>query len=357
MSQTDLRQKLARSVTALAAVVTVLAMALSLLPLLDRWTARRQASALVQHARQSISSDQVNALASTGSSCQVVEPGKLLQLGVKTPLLSSWGNVGGCGVGGAGGASGGLKWVGRGVSGGLVSVQCASSHTFFLDGGYQTSLATRIGTSYFDKWSFAVNVPFRLNIQNVDVHGEDQTAYLPGWGDVGVEVARTLGITNAHSLSLSLNAPTGSADAVRVGVVLPQQMQLGSGTLSGGLTYEYNQDWDWGLMTYGLTFSYGGWENQLGDIRSSSISGYIYAGYIIGPFVPSLGLTYTSKLWGGDQERYFFIEDQPMVLGTANVGIEWATDWFALLLQANAPFAVDGLQSWGLALGVQTSFL
>lgn len=319
-------------------------------PLLTRWYAGRTNGQRLARLTQRASHVELHPL----RACGQVDEAALLALRMIEPVLASWGNVGGCGAGGGASAAGGVKWIGRGVTGGLVDVQCLSSHTLFLDGGYQTTQSARVGTTLWQKWNFAVNVPFRLNIQDVDVYGEGKTAILPGWGDLGLEVTRKLGITNASTLTLSLNFPTGSHDAVRQGIVLPKSMQLGPGSVTGGLTYEYTQDHDLGVLIYGLSIGYGGWENSIGDSSASSAGGYLHAGFLIGPLAPAIGFTLSSK-FVGDRERYARIPDQPMLIGTFSASLEWSTDWLAVLLGLNLPVADTGVQSVGMALGIQSS--
>src|SRR4051812_27611791 len=50
-----------------------------------------------------------------------------------SPLLASWETVGGCGASAATGAGVGVKWIGRGASGGLFGVQTMSSYSRLTD--------------------------------------------------------------------------------------------------------------------------------------------------------------------------------------------------------------------------------
>lgn len=331
-----------------------LLMLVALYPICDRILASRDADRMVAEARAAVLAAGAESRALSGTVCLGTSPQWLLRTKAPGPLLASWGNIGGCGVGGGASATGGVKWIGRGVTGGLVDLQCIESVNSYPDGGYQSILNTRLGTTLWYKWAVAANLPFRYGVQDLEVFGETRAAYLPGFGDLGLELTRKLGITNASSLTLSLGFPTGSYDAVRKGVILPQRMQLGTGALSGSLVFEHTRDEDWGLMVFGGSLSYAGWENGVGDRWGSSASAYAYAGYLLGPLVPSVGLTLTGKL-SGDQERYVRVADQPMGLATVNLATEWSSDWLAVLLSAALPFSLSGLESWTVALGVQTS--
>ena len=347
-------------------VVVVGFIAAALYPLLDRHQATEDALGQVERAREHVV---------VFSDSWLVTDEWLLA--VRDRGLAAWGNIGGCGVSGAATSSGGVKWVGRGVTGGLVDVQCILSQTMFPDGAAQSTFSTRLGTSIGYKWLVAATVPFRYNVEDVqNQFGIDVgEVHLPGFGDISLEGTRKLGITNAHTVTLSLTIPVGSHDAVRRGVVLPQRMQLGSGVMSVAGVYEYTRDFDWGPMIFGGNVFYSGWENSIeergNDFRGSGAAGYVYAGYMLGPFVPSFGLNLTTKVTG-DRGDGLPQAGQPMVMVSPTVAIEWSTDWLAVLLSASLQLSlfegsealfggagdwepVFELETWTVGLGVQTS--
>ena len=63
--------------------------------------------------------------------------------------VAFWSNVGGCGSSGGGAAAGAGKWIGRGVSGGLVDVEVLSNKT--LGGDYDYSSQALSTTFHFPK--------------------------------------------------------------------------------------------------------------------------------------------------------------------------------------------------------------
>jgi len=333
---------------ALVTATLVTAIGLALYPLLERAQARREAQALTRAVAEAPTPIAPRATDVKTDRCAAPDlPGSPLRLSQRE--LAGWQSVGGCGVGGAGQGGGGVKWVGRGVSGGLLDLQCITSHSAFFDGAQQTTVNTRFAHTLEYKWVLAATIPFKNNIEDVDVYGESETAHLPGWGDVSLELTRKLGVTNAYTLTLSTTLPTGSADAVRQGVVLPQRMQLGAGVLTGSVTLEHTRDFDWGLMIFGSSLSYGGLANRMGDQRASSLSVYAHAGYILGPFVMSTGLSLSHK-FGEDLERGEPIPDQPMSTASLNLTAEWSSDWVAALLSSSSD-----LQALTGAFGLQTS--
>ena len=136
--------------------------------------------------------------------------------------LASWASVGGCGAGGssASGPGGGIKWVGRNVTGGMVDVQTLTSYTSANGNGF-TTITSRVGMRPARDWGLALYLPIVHKAGEVTVLGSTKTARLAGFGDVSLEVSRKLGAVGAHELSLIASVPTGSSDAVRQGVVLP----------------------------------------------------------------------------------------------------------------------------------------
>src|SRR5436305_8067301 len=67
------------------------------------------------------------------------------------PLLASWQTVGGCGAGSATGI-GGIKWIGRNVTGGLIHVQTQGNYTQ-LTGGYSFALQSQLTGDLGPKWN------------------------------------------------------------------------------------------------------------------------------------------------------------------------------------------------------------
>jgi len=346
---------------------------ISLYPLTDGWLARRAAHRALDRAAAGIESARRAGLDLPPLSRPLCGEGTVRLAQVSAPL-ASWGSVGGCGAGGgAGGGTGGCpKWVGRGVTGGLLDVQTQACPSV-AKGNIFNTFNTRIGTSaLFQKWSFGLTVPLLYKIGDVQVPTStlgvfnEESAQIAGFGDIGLEITRKLGITNAHILNLTINAPTGAHDAVRQGVFLPPQLQLGGGVL--GLTglYEYTMDRDWGFMLFGANATYGGWENSVGGFRGSSAGGYAHLGYLFGPFVATAGVTLTGKFEhdrehdpaAGPDEKVSLPrsnDDDPLLLITPDLGIEWSTDYLALLLTTAPTLSYNGYEGISFSLGLQTS--
>ncbi len=307
------------------------------------------------------------------------------------PVLASWQDVGGCGVGGAPGVAGGrVKWIGRSVTGGRVDFECITSAAF-VDNGQTLTVNFRPSTELANKWILGADLPFLIKLQEVAVNESERHATLAGLGDPSFDVTYKLGLANASRVTLSLTVPVcpnssrrtssclaGAYDAVRQGVILPQQAQLGTGQLAAALTFERTFDELWGMILVGgnLATPVAGrtgpsadfvadperartGANSVGDYRASSVSAYAYVGYLWGPFVPHAGFTLNGR-YEKDRERFEVLERQSLLTGTLHLGLEWASDYVALLLAANMAVSLDeladnGVESWTLAFGATTS--
>jgi hypothetical protein len=313
--------------------------ALALAPALDRGQARRRADRTV----------------GTGAGDA---PG--VEVAVRLPFetpLASWASIGGCGAAGssASSAGGGIQWVGRHVTGGLVDVQTLSTQTF-AHGNLFTAVATRLGTSVGPRFGFALNVPVLYKVGEVTVLGVTRSARISGFGDLGLELSYKLGAIGSHQLMVVASAPTGAHDAVRQGIVLPQHLQLGSGVPGLTAQYQHTRDQDWGLVLLGATASYAGWRNDVGDYRSPSATAYGYAGYMIGRWVPSAGLTLFAKPLH-DRERGADRAGSldPLAMVVPSLGLEWSTDWIAVLPAATLGLSYNGVESISVGIGLSSS--
>ncbi len=272
------------------------------------------------------------------------------------PPLASWGSIGGCGAaGGSGSPGGGLKWVGRNVTGGVIDTQAIATQSTSRGSDYRT-LALRLGTILTPRWRLALNLPVLNKVGNVTVLGIGKVARISGLGDASLDVSVRLGALGSQQLSFVATAPTGSSDAVRQGVVLPQHLQLGTGVPGATVMYEHSRDHDWGLVVLGATATYGGWENRIGDYRAPSATAYAHAGYLWGAWVPSAGLTMFAKA-ARDRERGSdrLPAADPRVMLMPSVGLEWSSEWVAVLPGVILGLSPNGIQSLTLGLGVSSS--
>lgn len=297
----------------------------------------------------------------------VLEPRLSLRVARLSGLLSSWESVGGCGAGSSTGAGGGIKWIGRSVTGGLFQMQTLGTYLHLKD-GYNLSLSTQVNRDIGEKWNAGFSVPVLYKYYR-DYAGLPVDVSNSGVGDVAVFLTRRFGEINDTSLTLLAGFPTGTYDAAYKTIRLTQEKQLGAGKVTGSLTLDHTFDQTWGLIVAGASFGWRGGQNSVGNYRAPAGSIYGYAGYFMGPFVPSIGLGVT-RFFAADREGS---QDQLMQLMavTGTFAIEWSTDWLAILGGVSLPFGWEevgsaegggannnlppGLQPWTVGLGVTIS--
>jgi hypothetical protein len=268
-------------------------------------------------------------------------------------MLASWQTVGGCGAGSATGI-GGIKWIGRGVRGGLISVQSQGNYTRFGD-GYSFALQNQLTTDVGETWSVGVVVPvlykYQVDPLGLAAVGMGFDLSNSGIGDINALVTRRFGPINATAVTASVGFPTGTHKAQYLENHLPQDRQLGAGKVSGALMIDHTLDNLWGPVVLGGVLAYPGGENDLQNYRSPSASLYAYAGYLLGPLVPAAGLSGTGFI-ARDRDRAQENLDRPPYLMAGNVSLEWSSDWVALLAGFSLPFSHQGLQPWTAGLGL-----
>jgi hypothetical protein len=294
-----------------------------------------------------------------------LDPGLKARLDRVGPLLASWETIGGCGAGASTGTGGGLKWVGRNVSGGLFHVELQSSYVH-ADYGYNYVATALVTRDLNPKWNVGLSVPYLYKFMR-DPYGLGVNVINQGPGDVAGLLTRRLGAINDWTTTLAVGAPTGTHDAYfrTMDNLLPQDRQLGLGPhtttfVTASAIVDHTIDRAWGLAVVGGTLNWRGGTNELQSRRVPSASLYGHAGYLLGPLVPALGLTVLGAA-GHDVDR-LMVQSTPVFAVAANASLEWSTDWVAVLIGGSLPYgytnSVQGsppawaLAPWVVGLGV-----
>lgn len=295
-----------------------------------------------------------------------LDPALSLRVARLQGLLSSWETIGGCGAGTSTGAGGGIKWIGRSVSGGLFQLQTLATYTHLSD-GYNASFITQVSRDLGEKWSVGLSVPLLYKYYR-DYLARPVDISNAGVGDVAGFLTRRFGEINDTTLTVLVAAPTGVNDATYKTIPLTQEKQLGLGRVNGSVTLDHTLDKTWGLIVLGGTFGYRGGQNEFGNYRAPAAAVYGYTGYFSGAWVPSLGLS-LSHFFGADRDRGLDQEVQLWAV-TGTLALEWANDDVAILGGFSLPFGWDkrgvvdgaasgnadaGLQPWTVGLGVTLS--
>src|SRR5262249_29531125 len=123
---------------------------------------------------------------------------------------------------------------------------------------------------------------------------------------------------------------------------------------------DHTIDREWGLAVVGGTLNWRGGTNELQSKRVPTASLYSYAGYVLGRFGPSLGVTAVGAA-GPDVNR-LMVQSTPIFSVAANASVEWSTDWVAVLIGGSLPYGytnsiqgsapVWALAPWVVGIGV-----
>ncbi|MBD3345925.1 MAG: hypothetical protein GF401_12755 [Chitinivibrionales bacterium] len=177
------------------------------------------------------------------------------------PKLTPWAGIGGCGAGGSGGGGAAAKWVGKGVTGGLVDVQILYSNSIGQN-FFNYSLTPRF--SMKPRWSttVAVQMPILSKIGEVQPTTlyEPEYAITGGYGDLGLDVTQSFGMEGQYSFGLALTLPTGQYDIKRGSdagkTILPTSLQKGTGLYNASLLLGFIKDTEKGIWLFDLTYSH-----------------------------------------------------------------------------------------------------
>jgi hypothetical protein len=174
-----------------------------------------------------------------------------------------WACVGGCGAGGSGGAGGATaKWIGRGVSGGLLDIQGMYSST---DTKQSISKACELRFSIKPSYTsiLALTVPFSSKTGSLQTTTADPpiTGLINnGFGDLRIDYIGAFGLSGDLSYDFTLSLPTGSYSATtgsdKEQKYLPTSLQLGSGTYNLSLDLGKTIDADKSMVLLDLVYSY-----------------------------------------------------------------------------------------------------
>jgi hypothetical protein len=304
-------------------------------------------------------------------------PSLLVRVEELDGLLASWQTIGGCGAGAGSASSAGLKWIGRNVTGGLVNVQEQVSYSNIGTAPYNEYnlfVNTFVSGDLSEKWNIGTIVPFVYKYLDDPLHiGSPYTAPINysngGLGDISLLVTRRFGRINDTSLTGIVGLPTGKWDATYTagGTYLNQNAQLGFGKPTAALSIDHTMDEVWGLLVVGGVGAYRGGENKLNSYRAPTASVYSYAGYFLGPIVPSLGFILSG--YKGHDIDLNSQQTTPLVSLAAQAGLEWSTDWIAIMVAGTVPYKYDGIRvdesgqprspwgfmPWTLALGISVA--
>jgi hypothetical protein len=175
--------------------------------------------------------------------------------------LTPWQCVGGCGAGGSGGTGAEVKWIGTGVSGGLIDAEVMGTSTIGENYRYQ-QIKTRL--SWKPTWTtnLGLTVPIVSKIGSLQpaTNWDDKTEVTGGLADMMVDFSKNVGMEGQYSLMLNLTLPTGQYDIKRGKennmLYLPTTLQCGGGIFNASLGISRTTDVEKGLWIVEAYYNY-----------------------------------------------------------------------------------------------------
>ncbi len=175
--------------------------------------------------------------------------------------LTPWQCIGGCGAGGAGGTAADVKWIGQGVSGGLIDAEVVGSLTFGQSFEYK-QVKTRLSMKPTWNTTVGLTVPLvsKMGTLQPKTNFDDKTETDGGLADIKLDVSKKMGMEGEYEVSLDLVLPTGQYDVKRGNdnamLYLPVKLQRGGGVYQASLTADRTIDVDKGLWIVEGSFSW-----------------------------------------------------------------------------------------------------
>jgi hypothetical protein len=174
-----------------------------------------------------------------------------------------WKCVGGCGAGASGGVNNTTpKWVGTGVSGGLIDIQAIYSRSIGRNYSYDlidTRLSIRPTASSAIGLSLPVVSkigPFQQSTASAEIPGN----VTGGLGDIRIDYMKNFGLHGEYAITGILSLPTGQYDIKRGEEksrhYLPVNLQKGSGVYSLTVDLGYTKDVERGLWLFDLSYTH-----------------------------------------------------------------------------------------------------
>jgi hypothetical protein len=185
-------------------------------------------------------------------------------------LHTPWASVGGCGAGGSGGGSAdAIRWIGQGVTGGLLDVEMLPKYNFGQN--YKTlTVAPRLSFKpanfglAFMNYSTVVGLRLPIMSKSGEVqYRTNQPAYdrtTGGIGDLTVDIMRSVGLNFKLDLQLGLTFPTGQYDIRRgpdaASEFLPINLQKGGGVYNAAFTVGHSRDVENGMWMFEAVYNF-----------------------------------------------------------------------------------------------------
>jgi hypothetical protein len=169
--------------------------------------------------------------------------------------LTPWQSIGGCGAGGSGGGSNGIKWIGKGATGGNLKIEMLPKLNFGRN-FFNLMSVPRLTYNPVYTTEIGISIPVGFKIAEVQyqTNMEPQTILNGGSGDLTLDIMHKFGTEGQFSWQVALTFPTGQWDTERGSDmsknILPQTLQMGQGVYSANLGLFYSFDVENGMFVF-----------------------------------------------------------------------------------------------------------
>jgi hypothetical protein len=244
--------------------------------------------------------------------------------------------------------------------------------------GFNVITNNQITTDLSDKWNAGVSIPYAYKWYRSPFG--DGPLWNGGLADASVMATRKLGTDNSTLLTGMVILPTGTYKATYtpVGTTMPYLLgptqQLGYGKVTGSLLMDHVFDKDWGLIIVGGAANYRGGQQTAAPgapvpaehwYRSPGGTAYAYAGYFLGPLVPTIGVNAVGTRSADTRGDFGDTVGIPVLSVAGQASVEWSNPYLAVLLGTYLPLSIYQdrwgdyghlkLQAWTVALGISVS--
>jgi len=175
--------------------------------------------------------------------------------------LTPWRCVGGCGAGGSGGTAADIKWIGTGVSGGLINAEFMGSNTVGENYRYM-QLKTRLSfkPTYTSDIGLSLPIVSKIGTLQPSTIDNDKTEVTGGMTDLTLDFSKSIGMEGQYGLQFALTCPTGQFDIKRGSdrelQYLPTSLQRGSGIFLSSLGLTRSLDVENGIWLFETYYSH-----------------------------------------------------------------------------------------------------
>jgi hypothetical protein len=176
--------------------------------------------------------------------------------------IAPWKGIGGCGAGGAGGGTGdGIRWIGYGVSGGIIDLQVLPKFNMGRNFHYFT-VAPKFSykPTYTTTADISIPIVSKTGATQIQSNQPEFNRTTGGLGDIQATFSKSFGLTGQYLLTLGLSFPTGQYDIKRVRdrepEFLPTELQNGTGLYNSSLTIERTVDVENGMWFFDVIYNH-----------------------------------------------------------------------------------------------------